>query len=305
MLPPRHVLMLFLDGVGIGTKDPRVNPFFAAPMQSLRGLLGGAMPHLDDAHRGTPGVSLLPLDATLGVAGLPQSGTGQVALLTGENAAQRIGRHFGPYPYSTLKPLLKEANLFSKIEAAGKTAFYANAFPSVYFENVGDGKRPMTAIPLAWTMGGRALSNGKALASGAAISADLTNERWPMLGYPAMPALTPQQAGERLMAILQRYDFVLYEFSMTDHAGHGRSMESAVHVLELFDAFLEGLLSGYDGGSTTLVLTSDHGNLEDISTKSHTRNPVPLLVAGNAHRDFTAGAKAITDVAPLILKLLH
>ncbi|TLY32525.1 MAG: metalloenzyme, partial [Ignavibacteria bacterium] len=238
MVPARHVLMLFLDGVGIGVKDPQVNPFFAAPMRTLRGVLGGAMPHLDDTHLATPGASLSPLDATLGVAGLPQSGTGQVALLTGENAAQRIGRHFGPYPYSTLKPLLEEANLFSKIEADGKTTFYANAFPAVYFEHFGNGKRPMTAIPLAWTMGGRSLNDSNALASGGAISADLTNERWPMLGHPAMPVLTPKEAGRRLSAISQRYDFVLFEFSMTDHAGHGRAMEEAVRVLELFDGFL-------------------------------------------------------------------
>ena len=31
------------------------------------------------------------------VPGLPQSGTGQYSLFTGDNGAQRFGRHFGPW----------------------------------------------------------------------------------------------------------------------------------------------------------------------------------------------------------------
>src|ERR1044072_2321233 len=121
-----HVVMIFLDGVGIGRDDPGSNPFFAAPMSSMRGLFGGAMPRLGDVSIDVPGVSVTAIDATLGVPGFPQSGTGQVALLTGTNASRSIGKHFGPFPYSTLKPLLRSENIFTRLDAAGRSGFYAN-----------------------------------------------------------------------------------------------------------------------------------------------------------------------------------
>src|SRR6266404_268638 len=127
-----HVLMLFLDGVGIGHK--KHNPFHAARLPTLSKLLGGSMPNLRDSRRSTPAASLVPINATLGVPGLPQSGTGQTALLTGINAPRMIGKHFGPYPYSTLKPLIATENIFQKLHRNGRKVFYANAFPQRYFD---------------------------------------------------------------------------------------------------------------------------------------------------------------------------
>ena len=299
-----HVLMLFLDGVGIGAKDSGSNPFFVAPLVALRRLLGGDLPHLEDPYREAPGVSLAPLDATLGVPGLPQSGTGQVALLTGENAAQTIGRHFGPFPYSTLKPLLEDRNIFTRLKASGKAGFYANAFPKLYFDHMKTRNGRMTAIPLSWTMAGHALHDADALAEGNALSADITNARWPKLGYPTMPLISSVDAGRRLTRMAQTYDFVLFEFYLTDHAGHSQSMEEGVRALTMIDGLLGSVMDSFDPDSTLLLITSDHGNLEDLSTKTHTRNPVPLLAAGASRKEFLAGINDLTGVAPAILRVL-
>ncbi len=299
-----HVLMLFLDGVGIGRDDPGINPFFAAPLPFIRRLLGGAMPRLGDASLDKPGVSVAAIDATLGIPGLPQSGTGQVALLTGANAPRTIGKHFGPFPYSTLKPLLRHENIFSRLDGLGRKGFYANAFPEIYFEHMRSRKGRMTAIPLAWTMSGRSLNDGAALAAGEALSADITNARWRSMGYPDMPVIGGSEAGRRLCSMTEKYDFVLYEFYLTDHAGHNRSMEEAVRVLGMLDDLIGGILASLDPESTLLVITSDHGNLEDLTTKSHTLNPVPLIAAGDASREFASGIKSLTDVAPAVVKVL-
>jgi len=68
------------------------------------------------------------------VEGLPQSGTGQATLFTGVNCAERVGRHFGPYPHSTTHEILRDHNLFRRVEDAstpvnGQThaATFANA----------------------------------------------------------------------------------------------------------------------------------------------------------------------------------
>ena len=60
--------MLFLDGVGLGVKDPSVNPLFDARMPALRSILGGELPSLGRRRMGSERGCVLPLDATLGLA---------------------------------------------------------------------------------------------------------------------------------------------------------------------------------------------------------------------------------------------
>jgi len=303
MRKTQHVILLFLDGVGIGRKDSLTNPFFRAEMPTLKNILGGEMPHLGRRCLSGDSFSLVPLSATLGVSGLPQSGTGQTALVTGVNAASVAGRHFGPYPCSSIKPLLREKNIFRQIKSAGRKGFYANAFPRQYFQYMASHRRS-TAINLSWTESGGSLCDAEALESGEALSADITNERWHRLGYETMEVITPHEAGRRLGGFGKKCDFVLFEYFYTDHAGHSRSMEESLKVLGALDGLIQGIMSVFDGESMLLIMTSDHGNLEDLSTKSHTRNPVPLLALGHKHREITAGAKSLTHVTPAIMKLL-
>jgi hypothetical protein len=95
-----RILFVFLDGVGLGPADEEINPLVAAELPAFRRLAGGhpwsaATPTLvRDRH------VFRPIDATLGMPGLPQSGTGQASLFTGVNGARLAGRHYGPYPHS-------------------------------------------------------------------------------------------------------------------------------------------------------------------------------------------------------------
>ncbi|MBI1803992.1 MAG: alkaline phosphatase family protein [Ignavibacteriae bacterium] len=300
-----HVLFLFVDGVGIGRNDPAINPFFAASLQAFESCMGGKMMHLADMNRTSDSMSLVPLDATLGVEGLPQSGTGQTSLFTGVNAARMIGKHFGPHPYSSLKPIIREKSIFRQVRELGKSSYFANAFPRQYFQHVEVNKSRVTATTLAWLATGDTLNDPAVLRAGDALSADITNERWDRLGYPDMPVVTAQEAGRRLVSLTRKHDFVLYEYYFTDHAGHHQSMSDAIEVLRKLDEFLEGILSVFERDTMLLFITSDHGNLEDLSTKGHTRNPVPLLVVGDRHREVTERATDLTHVAPAILSLFH
>lgn len=298
------ILLLFLDGVGIGKADGKVNPFFAARLPHLTELLGGDIPHLRRRKVVTDHTSLRALDATLGVSGLPQSGTGQTALFTGINAPKLIGKHFGPYPYSSLRPIIDEHNIFRKIFTRGGTVFYANAYPQRYFDHLAKHRNRITVMVMAWLSAGFALNDLRALREGRSLSADVTGEGWVKQGFGVVPVISPRQAGERLVSILDRYDFVLYDYFFTDHAGHSQSMHQAVEILELLDEFINGMVDGLDKKRMTFLMTSDHGNLEDLSTKSHTRNPVPLLAVGQYHRHFTEHARRLTDIAPAIVELL-
>ncbi len=300
-----RVVLLFLDGVGLGKRDPRHNPFFSASLPTLMHLWGGSVPTIRDNRRSTALASLVQVNATLGVPGLPQSGTGQTALLTGVNAPRLIGKHFGPHPYSSLRPLLAEHNLFRRIIRKGGRACYANAFPAQYFRHIEAHPTRVTAMTMSWLSTGGQLNDARALEEGRAISADITNERWNTLGYPHMPVIAAEEAGRRLARLAAENSFVLYEYFFTDHAGHSQSMDEARRILESIDRLLAGFLDSVDIRSTLLLLTSDHGNLEDLSTRSHTRNPVPLLAVGAGHRRVAETVRSLTHIAPAVVGALH
>lgn len=306
------VLMLFLDGVGIGANKPSINPFFAAPMTSLRSLFDGRLPSLGQRALFSPQATLIPLDARLGVAGLPQSGTGQTALFTGINGAAVAGRHFGPHPYSTLKPVIRERNIFRRLLDARKTPCFANAFPERFFDYLEQPRSRLTVTTLSCTSAGIPLFRAADLAAGRGVSADITGAGWHALGYPDMATVTPAEAGRRLVRLTEDHDFVLFEYWRTDHAGHAMKMSEAVSVLDALDGMLGGILETMDVSTTMLLITSDHGNIENLSVKTHTRHPVPLVLYGLGHGEFAARvrnrssrAPYLTAVTPALMDLIR
>lgn len=302
MKSPR-VLMIFLDGVGIGRKNPSVNPFFSASLPTLHKLLDGNIPYLRSKKFNSDRTSIFSLNATLGIQGLPQSGTGQTALFCGINAPNVVGKHFGPYPYSSLRKVISEKNIFVKLQQKGKKVFYVNAYPPRYFEYMKNHQTRRTVTTLAWLMSGNNLNDHHNLTDTLALSSDITNERWNSMGFPAVPEISPFDAGRRLVSFLTHYDFVLFEYFFTDHAGHSQSMEKAKEELEKIDGLIAGVLSEFDKKTMLLVVTSDHGNIEDLSTKSHTRNPVPLLLVDNQGSKSFRSVTKISQVTPAILSL--
>jgi len=301
------VLMLFLDGVGIGSRDPAVNPLFAARLPALRSLCGGDLPSLTRRRMRGRSSAVIPLDATLGVPGLPQSGTGQTSLFTGENGAAIAGKHFGPHPYSTLKPIIASRSVFRRLVDAGKSPLFANAFPRRFFEYI-EGTRPrLTVTTLSCMTSGVPLLGAADLLRGRGVSADITGAGWKALGHAEIEPVTPGEAGRRLAGLSREHEFVLFEYWKTDYAGHAMDAREAVVVLEAFDAMLAGVLDALDDAGTLLLITSDHGNIEDLTVRTHTRHPVPLVLYGaGAAREaarLDRGAD-LTCVTPLVLRRL-
>jgi hypothetical protein len=136
---PLHILFVFLDGVGLGAEHPDNNPFCQLNLPAFWAL-GGGQPWMRSMQPlSEPSHIVHPLDATLDVQGLPQSGTGQATLFTGVNCAQAAGRHYGPYPHSKTLPILSEQNIFSQAASLGmahpEPVAIANAYPDVFFES--------------------------------------------------------------------------------------------------------------------------------------------------------------------------
>lgn len=299
-------LFLFLDGIGLGANDPKINPFARAQMPTLQALLGGRTLTRESAPFEDDLATLLAIDPNLGVNGLPQSATGQAVLLTGINVPAELGYHYGPKPNPDVAKYLDGKTIFSKTAKSGKKAALLSAYPPRYFDGINSGKHLYSAIPLAFTNAGLRLFTKEDYYAGNALAADFTGQGWQkLLHLPDAPVYSPQDAGKNLAEIASRYDLSLFEYWASDYAGHKQDMDSAVSQLENLDGVIKGLLENWRDG--IILLTSDHGNMEDLSTRRHTAAAVPLLLFGDAsiRREFQKDIHDLTGVAPAIAKILE
>jgi 2,3-bisphosphoglycerate-independent phosphoglycerate mutase len=298
-----RVLVLFLDGVGLGEADPEINPFVQAPVPAIQSLLDGR--RLVHAHAGfsTHHATLVPLDAQLGVPGLPQSGTGQTTILTGINAPALLGRHYGPYPNQPLRDLLSNGNLFRQVLASGKPVAFANAYPDRFLNRLGRGKERLSANTRAALLAGLKLRGPSDLQAGRAVSALLTNEYWQQGGYD-VPELSAAGAGAQLARLTDDHALTYFEFWYSDVAGHRQDQELALYVLHMLDEFIGGILDTLDLSRSLLLILSDHGNFEDLSTPKHTHNPAIGLLAGAGHAAVASRLHTLQDVTPTLREIL-
>jgi len=282
------ILFLFVDGVGLAPEGPD-NPLSDAPTPAIRSLLNGAF--TIERVGASSGVLLRPLDATMGVTGLPQSGTGQTALLTGVNVAAIHGRHQPHVPPVALRPLLMERSIFRRLTEGGRRVAFANAFGARYWEALAARRLRRSASVIAAEGAGVRFRNDTDLRAGSALTWDITGEMIRAGGGDA-PIISARAAGARLARLAARYDLVFFETFITDLAGHGRLAHMAssdqpppavaeqIHMaMERVDGLIAGVLDTMRSGDT-LLLTSDHGNIESLTAKTHTCNPTPLLVIG-------------------------
>lgn len=302
-----RVLLLFMDGVGLGSDDPRLNPLASASMPALAALLGGRRLVRSAAPYEGAEATLLAIDACLGVDGLPQSASGQAAILTGRNVPADIGEHYGPKPNPAIAAIVRHGNLFRDVIRWGGTAALLNAYPPRYFQGIESGRRLYSCIPLAATAAGLALRSAEDLQRGLALSADFTGEGWSLQpGFPQAPVYSPAEAGVRLAHLAGQVDLAWFDYWPSDYAGHHGDAEASHRLLGSLDGVLGGLAQAYRGQPDLVVLTSDHGNLEDLQRRGHTRNPVPALLIGppDLREQFCQGLTDLTDFAPAILRTI-
>ncbi len=294
------LLFIFLDGIGLGPDEPG-NPFATTRWPALERLCGGPMV----AGRTVMTATHLfrPLDAGLGVEGLPQSGTGQTTLFTGVNAARLAGMHVSAYPTEVLREHIAAFSLLKRAREAGLRVTFANAYSPYYWQMAGSRRQRHSATTWTNLAAGLPFRSFEDLARGEAVYWDITHEVARSRYAPELEPISPQEAGRRLSGLLAHHDLVLFESFLPDLVGHRRLDWTPQQVLERIDGLLEGVLATLPEGAT-LLITSDHGNLEDPATKGHTYNPVPLIVWGPAAAWF-ADVHDLTGVTPAILAYLQ
>jgi len=282
-------LLLFFDGIGIGEDDPRRNPFAAIGARRLAPLAGRAA---------DPESSLRELDATLGVPGLPQSATGQTTLLTGINAARHAGRHMQGLPGPTLIPLLERESLFLKLVRAGVRPTFANAFTREHLEAPRPRWSATTRMVMAAGVPFRMWDEEPL-----SLSHDYTG-RWMRGRGFAFPRRGARQAAQVLNALLRAHDLVLYEYFLTDLAAHRGDREQKLEQARAAESLVDHVVRAVDLERHLVIVTSDHGNLEDLTDKRHTRHPVPFLVWGAGQERLVDRVRRIEDVTSALVETL-
>ncbi len=285
--------MILVDGIGLspqGSKDP----------------VRTHLPWLQDL--GQEGATPLPAggwaastQAHLGVQGLPQSATGHTTILTGVNAARLMGRHVPGFPTPTLRRLIESHNLMGALERRGYKAEYLNAFAPTH--PVVKRKGLKSAASIATLSNGKPLRSIQDIPEGKALYHDFTNGVLILKGE-TLPRWTPQQAGRILARISMEFDMAFFEYFLTDLAGHAMDLQEAGFQMRRIRDFLEGVLEEADLSSGHVLVCSDHGNLEDLSVRTHTRNPVPTMVWGPRAERLALGLQSIEKIAPLVQETL-
>jgi 2,3-bisphosphoglycerate-independent phosphoglycerate mutase len=298
----KHLLIFFVDGVGLGVDDPEINPFVEAELPNLTALLGqGWYLHPDCGGPGrinTSRASLVPTDPNLSMPGRPQSATGQATILTGRNVPQIVGEHYGPKPNPAVATVVKESNLFKDVMSAGGSAALITPYPQGYFDSIESGKRLLSSVPLAAVSAGLSLMTVEDLRAGRAVSPGFTGQGWhDYLGYVDIPVLSLNEAGQQIVAAATTHNFSFFEHWPSDRSGHRGTIDQASDHLEIIDEALGGLFDSWNDERDLLIITSDHGNIEEKNHRQHSRNPVPTILIGPEHEKYAERILDLADIA--------
>jgi len=125
-----------------------------------------------------------------------------------------------------------------------------------------------------------------------------------MLGYNDIPILSLFDSGRQIAAIARQYDLSFFEHWPSDRSGHRGPVEDAVSHLEMIDTAVGGLLEVWDDQAGMLIITSDHGNIEEKNHRQHTRNPVPTILIGDGHADLAQDIHNLADIASVVRQVL-
>ena len=280
------ILFIFVDGMGIRSKKEN-NPFFAENLPVLRKLL------FEEAE---------PVDPVMGIKGVPQSATGQTSIFTGLNASAINGSHKEGFPNKLLKKLLKEKSIFRYLRDNDKKFTFANGY---IIDNLKILKKSrfLSATSYMTIEIGKKVRGLDKIIKGKAVYHDITNlslidrkdnkflkkiEKF-IPEYEAyynkdllekIPLIKPSDGAHNLLEISRKNDFTLFEYFKTDMIGHKKDEDKALEVLSDLEEFFKTLLDNFHFNKDTLILVSDHGNIEDLSIPGHTKNPVPLFISG-------------------------
>lgn len=289
------LLLIFIDGLGIGRRGPH-NPLDQPDLDL------SPLAHFVDETSGVDhGGIMVRTDASLGIEGRPQSASGQSTILTGINVPRQLGYHKQGFPNQAMREIIAEHSIFLQLQRAGVGPnMFANTYTPRFFT---DRPRWISATTCAVEAAGLSFNQLDDMAAGRSIFHDYSNQQLIERGVDVQPR-SPEQAGSILAEVASRHSFTLYEYFLTDTVGHQQDLAGARRILAGLARLVRTVLEKTDLARTTVMLTSDHGNVEDLSLRNHTLNQVPTLIWGSHRERIAARVRDLTDITPAIIDAL-
>ncbi|MBL6446016.1 phosphoglyceromutase [Fulvivirga sp. 29W222] len=285
------LIFIFLDGIGMGSRVD-LNPLTKAAMPTLRGLIGEKLTNTTNIFE--KDILVKGIDACLEVDGVPQSATGQTSLFTGYNAQEFLGYHLMAYPNDQLISLINKRSIFKYAKENNIKSTFANSYTDGFFKSF-DKTSPNYSVTTRCVLAAKTdFKTLDDLIENKAVHWDITNMTLQDIPNNRVPLISPVKAGENLQNLTNDYDLVLYECFLPDLIGHKKDMVQSIMFLEMFDKFLSGLISNKPD-NVHIIISSDHGNIEDLSFGGHSKNPVPLIFIGSEAHHFVQ-VNAINEI---------
>lgn len=220
-------------------------------------------------------------------------------MFTGVNCPKEVGKHCEGFPGPMVRNIISANNIFLELKRRGKRVRFADAYLIDNPEELEFRRFKSVTTVMALTVP-ETISTADDLAADMALMQDLTRETI-QDRYPDIRVIPPQRAAEHLFSIARENDFTLYEYFQTDVSGHSLDYARACSVLKTYDRFLSSLVRYTEAAGITLVMTSDHGNIENMTERTHTRNPVPLIVFGPREEFIRQRVESLVDVTGAVL----
>jgi len=140
--------------------------------------------------------------------------------------------------------------------------------------------------------------------------------------FDKIPEMSANEITEKVLALINenKYDFILINYANADMVAHTGSEEATIKAAEVVDQCLEKLMSLVLEKKGCLLITSDHGNAEEVkkamtgeTDTQHSDNPVPLWFitpdncssAPRTDAEFNTDEAGglLSDIAPTVLAL--
>jgi len=304
------MIFIFLDGVGIGKRN-KFNPFFSTDTDYL--------PFYSNNNGLPDSTPIKNIDAVMGINGIPQSATGQTSIYTGKNIPKIIGKHQGSFPNKKMRTIIKESNIFSLLKSKGLSPMFLNAYPAHselfyksnvdinengefnFSENFPDKYKSRVSVTSSMMIvnGMKPFDIDDIIAKNS-IYQEYSNSSLKKYGLN-LPEYSPEDAAEIIYKTSRKYDFLLYEYFQTDIYGHRKKQEDCEILIKNINRLIKKLILLSDKEKDTIIITSDHGNIEDMSVKTHTTNPVPFLVWGYKAKFIRDRVTNLSDITSAII----
>jgi 2,3-bisphosphoglycerate-independent phosphoglycerate mutase len=131
--------------------------------------------------------------------------------------------------------------------------------------------------------------------------------------YDLTPAMKSKELTDQLLQYLKKdkYDFAFVNFAAPDMIGHTGNLKAGIECCKKMDELAGKIISEYLKKNGTIIITADHGNLEEMINQKtgrvetrHSTNQVPFVIINkNLKKIELKKHGKLADIVPTILNL--